>query len=188
MICPSCDQDFTNDRSVFYKPELFTSHVARCEKYNKNVIDFKICRFCLKEFSTHTQALIHIERDICRNVKEKTELNCPTCSKDFSGNKPYYLTHVEKCEKWGKYVADSLNCQFCEETFQSNGFALSHIPKCPELPNDLKCHSSAISLTFKSCDYCSKEIIIRNNGYVIHKQYCEENPNRLTQDCPKFNR
>ena len=104
LICPSCDQDFTNDRNVFYKPELFTSHVARCEKYHKNVIDFQICGFCLKEFSTHNQALMHIQNQTCRNVKEKTELNCPTCSRDFSSSKSYYLPHVEKCEKWGKWI------------------------------------------------------------------------------------
>ena len=188
MICPSCDQDFTNDRNVFYKPELFTSHVARCEKYHKNVIDFQICGFCLKEFSTHNQALMHIERQICQNAKEKTELICPTCSKDFSGSSRYFESHLEKCEKWNQYLKDSTTCQFCDHFFSTHQFALRHIPVCPNLPNNLKYEANpAPSETgkhyFKTCNYCLKEIT--KNGYMIHKQYCQDNPNRLTQECPK---
>ena len=130
---------------------------------------------------------MHIQSQTCRNVKGRTELNCPTCSRDFSSSKQYYLTHVEKCEKWGKYVIDSIKCKFCEETFQSNGFALRHIPICPNLPNNLKYESihdsSETKNNFKTCNYCLKEIT--KNGYLIHKQYCQDNPNRLTQECPK---
>ena len=110
---------------------------------------------------------------------------CPTCSQDFTNkhdyihNKQKFQQHVEKCEKFNKFIIDSSICLFCKRKFQfSHSHLLNHVENCPENPDREK-------ISEMPCSKCSK-IFVSGNGLRIHEKYCgTEKPDRYCNSCSR---
>ena len=187
MICSYCIQDFTNDRN--FHTERFEKHKEMCEKWHNHVIDKNTCDFCPKKFATYNKALWHVANQNCRNASldGNEKLVCQTCKNDYS--KSNLVSHEIRCKKWNKYIKNSKTkskkiCKVCRTKFKNYSTALRHMPKCQNLPTNLKLEGEANFRKFIPCSFCSKEITNRGSRLEIHQNYCPENPNRKSGKCP----
>lgn len=108
QYCENCKHDYTK-----LVPVAFTRHIQQCEKYYSHTINDNTCKLCGHKFEGIGYLLNHVEKCIY-----KIKQICHTCSQDCTKMRPTdYTKHVEKCEKYNKFIKDKNICRFCYKKF-----------------------------------------------------------------------